>query len=88
MEIGLRNKVYQTLHLSKEPFLMKIKQKTISFRQCHLVVNHYSKSKAISYGKRKRYISAGIDLNQTYDQSNLTKKYPKLLKQPQNLRRK
>ena len=65
---------------------MKNKQKAISFGQCHLVVNQFSKIKAIS--KRKRYISAGIDLNQTHDQSNLTKKYPKLLKQPQNLRRK
>ena len=48
---------------------MKIKQKAISFRQCHLVVNQFSKIKAIS--KRKRYISAGLDLNQTHDQNKL-----------------
>ena len=45
---------------------MKNKQKAISFRQCHLVVNQFSKIKAIS--KRKRYISAGIYLNQTQEQ--------------------
>ena len=45
---------------------MKNKQKAISFGQCHLVVNQFSKIKAIS--KRKRYISAGIDLNQTQEQ--------------------
>ena len=34
----------------------------------------FLKIKAISYGKRicKRYISAGIDLNQTPDQSKVT----------------
>ena len=44
------------------------------------------KIKAISYGKRicKRYISAGIDLNQTPDQSKLTTfKQPIPAKQPQ-----
>ena len=45
---------------------MKTKLKATSFRQCHLVVNQFSKIKAIS--KRKRYISAGIDLNQTQEQ--------------------
>ena len=41
------------------------------------------KIKAISNDKRKRYISAGMDLNQTHDQSKLaTSKLPMLTKQP------
>ena len=65
---------------------MKNKQKAISFRQCHLVVNQFSKIKAIS--KRKRYISAGLDLNQTHDQSNLTTINPHAIKATTKLRRK
>ena len=73
MEIRLRNKFYQTLHPFKEPF-NENQAKSHLIQAMPSSGEPFLKIKAISYGKHicKRYISAGIGLNQTPDQSKLT----------------